>query len=55
MASEDSDEVSARRLAVHGLSDLGDAHKPFRAEMHAAIHELYAARELLEVRLLRGV
>ena len=53
MASEDSDEVVPGLLSVHGLSYLRDLDQSGRREMPAAIYELHALRELLEVALLR--
>jgi hypothetical protein len=55
MASEDSDQLSPGFLAIHRLSDLRDLDEPFRAQVTTAVDHLDAARELLEVQLLRGV
>ena len=53
MASEDSDQLVPGFLAVHGLRDLDDLDEAFGLEMPAAVDELDALRELLEVALLR--
>ena len=53
MASEDSEQVSSRLLAVHRLGDLDDVSKSVTREVMASINHLDAQRKLLEVRLFR--
>ena len=52
MASEDSDQITPGFLAVHRLGDLRDPDEPCCAQMDAAVDQLDAPGELLEVRLL---
>ena len=50
MASEDSDELRAGLLVVHGLRDLRDRRSTLRpSDARLSRHELHAALELLEV------
>ena len=49
MASEDSEEVGSRFLAVHRRRDLSDVSEPLKREMMARIDELHALRKLLKV------
>jgi hypothetical protein len=53
MVSEDSDEIASGFPAVHGLGDLGDPDEPLRTLVDAAINQVDAVREFLEVRALR--
>ena len=53
MASEDSDQLSSGFLSVHRLSDLRDIGDPLDCEVMTGVDQLNAARELLEVALLR--
>ena len=54
MASEDSDQLVPRFLAIHRLSDLCNFDQSIRRQMAAGINHLDARRELLEVLLLRA-
>jgi hypothetical protein len=54
MASEDSDELVPGLLPVHRLRDLGDLDETVEVEVTAGIDQLDAARELLEVLVLRA-
>jgi hypothetical protein len=53
MASEDSDELVPGLLPIHGLNDLRDLNETIGRLVPAGGDELDAARELLEVLLLR--
>ncbi len=52
MASEDSDHVVARYLAIHRLCDLEDAGKSLTGEVFATPDDLEALHKFLEVTLL---
>ena len=52
MASEDSDQLISRFLAIHRLRDLSDVGQTRMGQMMSAIDETYALREACEVALL---
>ena len=52
MASEDSEQVEPRLLAIHRLRDLDNVGQSFKREMMARLDEFDAQRELLKVPLL---
>jgi len=54
MASEDSDQVLSGCPSVHRFRDLCDLHEPADTEVSTSREDAHAARELLEVPLLRG-
>jgi hypothetical protein len=53
MASEDSDQILPGRPPIHRLDDLRDFNETFDIEMPIVHDHSHAARELLEVTLLR--
>jgi hypothetical protein len=53
MASEDSDQVLPGRLPIHRFNDLSNLNQTFDIKMPIIRDQLHAARELLEVTLLR--
>ena len=53
MASEDSDHVIARDLAIHRLCNLKDAREAFSCEVFASLNDLETLHEFLEIELLR--
>ena len=54
MVSEYSDQIRSGFPPIHRLRDLGDLDQSCRREVATSLHEVYARRELLEIRLLRA-
>jgi hypothetical protein len=53
MVSEDSDHLSPGLLAIHRLDDFRKIHQTLTGQVQSSIDQTNAARELLEVTLLR--